>query len=131
MRFTEDFKKEMVKKLLVPGGKGASELSEEIGVTTQTLYNWRDKLQHELNIDPVQKSPRKWNIKEKYSAILESSNLPEVAYGAWLRKTGLHSEHIEMWKKEIETMVSSPKDKEEIRKLKKQNKNYFVKQTYL
>ncbi len=123
MKFTEGFKKSMVEKLLTPGGKGISELSKEIGVTPQTLYNWRDKLKSDDNITLNQKSPRKWNIKDKYSAILESANLPEKELGRWLRETGLHSEHIKLWKKEIEAMVSSPKDKEEIRKLKKTNKN--------
>jgi len=121
MQFTEGFKKAMIEKLLIPGGKGVTELSKEIGVSTQTLYNWRDKYSNGPQVLKA-KSPRKWNIKDKYSAVLESSNLSEQEFGRWLRETGIHSEHIELWKKEIEEMVSSPKDKEEIRELKKKNK---------
>lgn len=121
MQFTEGFKKAMIEKLLTPGGKGATELSKEIGVSTQTLYNWRDKYSNDPQMFKP-KSPRKWSVKDKYSAILESSNLSEQEFGRWLRETGIHSEHIDLWKKEIEAMVSSPKDKDEIRELKKKNK---------
>lgn len=122
MTYTEGFKKTMVQKLLTPGGKGVKELSEEIGVCTQTLYNWRDRFSNVPYSAKIPKSPRKWTIKEKYSAILASSNLSEKEYGQWLRETGLHSEHIEIWKKEIEETMSSPKDKEEIKLLKLKNK---------
>ena len=119
MEFTEGFKKSMVEKLLTPGGKGVSELSKEIGVSNQTLYNWRDRY---TNKDIIPKSPRKWNMKDKYAAVMEAAGLAGEELGKWLRKTGLHSDHINIWKKEIEQMVSSPKDKEEIRRLKAENK---------
>ncbi len=119
MKFTEGFKKSMVEKLLTPGGIGISELSKEIGVSNQTLYNWRDKF---VNEDDIAKSPRKWNMREKYSALIEAAGFSGEELGKWLRQTGLRSEHLELWRKEIEQLVSSPKDKEEIRKLKSENK---------
>lgn len=123
MGFTEGFKKAMVEKLLTPGGKGITELCKEIGVSHQTVYNWRDKYKNVEEFGPIKAmSPRRWNIKDRYTAVLESAGLRGDELGKWLRKTGLHSDHIELWKKEIEQMVSSPKDKEEIRHLKKRNK---------
>lgn len=123
MEFTEGFKKTMVEKLLTQGGKGITELSKEIGVSNRTLYNWRDKYINAEDINNIKSmSPRRWNTKDRYSAVLESAGLTGDELGKWLRKTGLHSEHIELWKKEIEQMISSPKDKEEIRHLKKRNK---------
>ena len=119
MEYSEGFKKSVVEKLLMPGGKGVSELSQEIGVCNQTLYNWRDRY---ANSELIPKSPRKWNLKDKYSAVMEAAGLSGEELGKWLRKTGLHGEHIDIWKKEIEQIVSSPKDKEEIRKLKAENK---------
>ena len=119
MKFSEKFKKSMVKKLLTPGGIGISELSKEIGVSNQTLYNWRDKF---VNEDDIAKSPRKWNMREKYSALIEAAGFYGEELGKWLRQAGLRSEHLELWRKEIEEMVSSPKDKEEIKKLKNENR---------
>lgn len=119
MEYTEGFKKAMVEKLLTPGGKGISELSKEIGVCNQTLYNWRDRY---ATGKGIQMSPRKWNARDKYTALMEAAGLSGEELGKWLRKTGLHSEHLELWKKEIEQMVASPKDKEELKKLKLENK---------
>lgn len=123
MQFSEEFKESIVQKLLIPGGQKASELSKEIGVSKQTLYNWRDKYILARNIKRNHiRSPRQWKMKDKYNAVLDASNLSNNELGKWLREKGLHSEHLNLWKREIETMVSSPKDKEEIRKLKKHNK---------
>jgi transposase len=107
MQFTEGFKETIVKKLLTPGGKGATELSKEIGVSKQTLYNWRDKYSDGVQIVQQQMSPQKWKIKDKYSAVIESANLSEKELGRWLRETELHDEHIELWKKEIEDSEKS------------------------
>ena len=123
MQFNEGFKKSMVQKLLTPGGKGVTELSKEIGVSPQTLYNWRDKYSNGMDDCNIRnKSPRQWKAKDKYRALLEAASLSGNALGRWLREKGLHSEHLSLWAQEIEQMVSSPKDKEEIRKLKKRNK---------
>ena len=123
MKFSDGFKQAMVEKLLMPGGKGAGELCKEIGVSQQTLYNWRDKYSNvEDIIKSTIQSPRHWKPKDKYNAVLESAKLSDDERGRWLRKTGLHSEHLELWRKEIEQMVSSSKEKEELRKLKKRNK---------
>lgn len=123
MDFTEGFKKAMVEKLLTPGGKGITELCKEIGVSHQTLYNWRDKYKNVKDFSNIKAmSPRRWNMKDRYIAVLGSAGLTDDELGKWLRKTGLRSEHIELWKKEIEQIVSSPKDKEENRQLKKRNK---------
>jgi len=123
MKFSDGFKESIVEKLLMPGGKGASELSKETGVSKQTLYNWRDKYGNaEDIIKSTIRSPRHWNPKDKYNAVLESATLSDDELGRWLRKTGLHSDHLELWKKEIEQMVSSSKEKEELRKLRKRNK---------
>ncbi len=119
MEYTEGFKKSAVEKMLMPGGKGASELSKEIGVCNQTLYNWRDKYAGNRLLP---KSPRQWDSKEKYTAVIEAAGLSGEELGKWLRKTGLHGEHLDTWKKEIEQMVTSPKYKEENKKLRLENK---------
>ena len=75
MEFKSEFKKEMVRKLLLPGGKGAAELSREIGVTPQTLYNWRDKYSawedNEISKKMIEIAAR---------AAVESTNLVVIGY---------------------------------------------------
>jgi transposase len=119
MLYTEDFKRTIVKRMLMPGSKGVLELSREIGVSTQTLYNWRDKYSR---AEDIIRSPRQWNSKDKYTAVIESAHLSGIELGRWLRKNGLKNEHLDIWKKEIGKMVSSKKEKDELRKAKKRIK---------
>jgi len=42
-KYTEEFKQEMVKKMLPPNGQFASQLSRETGVGKSTLYKWKSR----------------------------------------------------------------------------------------
>lgn len=120
MIFKEDFKKEMVRKLLLPGGKGATGLSREIGVSPQTLYNWRDKFSESKSVVSTSGiSPRNWKPEAKVQAILDTGGLAEIELGKWLRGNGLHKEHLEVWKRELIEMTKSDKYRVENRGLKK------------
>jgi hypothetical protein len=121
MEFNDNFKKEMVKKLLMPGGKGATELSREIGISTQTLYNWRNRFKNG-NVFTTGDIPSKWRFESRIKAIFDYSGLSGNEKGEWLRKNGLKSEHLELWKTEFLKMTDTKKYKEENRILKNKNK---------
>ncbi|MDH4201254.1 MAG: transposase [Spirochaetia bacterium] len=120
MEFKEEFKKEMVRKLLLPGGKGAIALGREIGVTTQTLYNWRDRYSND-NVSTHKKRDGRSN-EEKAKAVLEFARLSKDEIGEWLRMNGLKSEHLELWERDLMTMSDTNKYREENRILKIKNK---------
>jgi len=121
MIFKNEFKKEMVKKLLTPGGKGVAELSREIGVSEQTLYNWRNRFAGN-NTFTVGDSPARWPSEAKAKAVLEYAGLAVNEKGEWLRKNGLKSEHLDQWGKAFISMVDTKKYKAENRVLKNTNK---------
>ena len=121
MKFKETFKREMVKKLLLPGGKGVTELSKEIGVTNQTLYNWRDRYNIGQSFSTAE-GPTQWRTPQKVKAIVDYAALSDEDKGEWLRKNGLKSEHLKVWLEEFIAMSSTVKYKEEIRELKNKNK---------
>ena len=123
MIYGENFKRAMVRKMLMPGGPGVTELSREIGVNKQTLYNWRDKF-HDGGEESAytHRSPRQWTGEEKYEALLEAAGLTGEDLGKWLREKGLRSEHIEKWRQEMKKNVNQQKRIDEIRQLKKKNK---------
>jgi len=119
MNYSEGFKEAAVKKMLEPGGRGVAGLSRELGVSEQTLYNWRNQ----FRVAGVnERTPRQWTVQERYDATLYAASLTEDTYGEWLRTEGLRSDDIDTWKKEIRAMTSSTKDKEENRELRKKNK---------
>ena len=123
MNFTDGFKKATLKKMLIPGGKGVTELSREIGVSTVTLYAWKKKYQNVEEINKyVSRSPRQWKMQDKVIAVFEASKLSDENLGRWLREKGLQSEHINIWEKEIKEMVTSSKDKKELIEAKKEIK---------
>lgn len=122
MEFKSEFKKEMVRKLLLPGGKGAAELSREIGVTPQTLYNWRDKYSHSNDSVPRKRRSDRLSAEEKAKIVLEYVRLAPAETGEWLRKKNLQSEHLKLWESELTAGSDASKYKEENRILRNANK---------
>lgn len=121
MEYGKNFKQAMVQKLLLPGGPSVMTLSRETGVSEQSLYNWKAKYQtSESRATP--RSPRQWTQDDKYEALLESAKLTGEELGKWLREKGLRSEHIELWRQEMKKNVNQQKKDEEIRELRKKNK---------
>jgi transposase-like protein len=104
--------------MCLPGGKTVSELSQEIGVSDQTLYNWRKMIQNNVSRGYQERSPRGWKISDKYQAVLDTANQSEEELGRWLRENGLQTTHIELWKQECKSVLSNKSDKEEIKVLK-------------
>ncbi len=121
MLYAENFRKAMVQKLLMPGGPSVLALSRESGVSEQSLYNWKAKYENGGSGES-QKSPRQWTDEEKYEALLEAATLTGEDLGKWLREKGLRSEHIEKWQHEMKKNLNQRKKDEEIRELKKKNK---------
>jgi len=119
MKYNDGFKKSIVKRMLL-SDTSINEISREIGVCTNTLYNWRNKFSNQDTIKAGNNTPRNWKTPEKVKAVLEYGRLTESESGQWLRKNGLKSEHIKIWEKEFIEMVSSNKYKEENKKLKKE-----------
>jgi transposase len=119
MLYTESFKRAMVQKLLIPGGPTILELSREVGVSDQSLYNWKEKYQNKGSKYPDQiKSPRQWTETDKYEALLEAARLTGEDLGKWLREKGLRSEHIEKWRHEMKKNLNQQKKNTDLKEAK-------------
>jgi transposase-like protein len=126
MAYTETFKREMVKRLTVPGAPSAITLSKEVGISNGSLSKWvRDYGRSEPGSRPG-KTPKSWSAEAKLKAVSETTGMTEEQVGGYLRKEGLHSFHLEHWKKEImDGLVEAAKPKRkdtEYSLLKKRNK---------
>ena len=51
--------------------------------------------------------PQDWSAAEKFKAVMAFDRLAETAQGEFLRREGLHSEHIESWKKSMQAGLES------------------------
>ena len=125
MRYTTGFKKSIVRRLLLPDSPGITKTSEETGVTTATLYAWLRKYREQVELADYRKTPEEWTLLEKTNALLETAAQSPEEQGEWLRRNGLHSDHLAAWRKEVtETIseISKPVSREEQREAKKQIK---------
>jgi len=124
MKYTRRIKETVLRKVLPPESRSVLEVAKEMGISEQTIYNWKSQAQMgTLSIDD-QESPLSTSRLERFNLLLEGKGIREEDYGKWLREKGLHSEHLNLWEQEFKDML---KDKEnklrlENQQLKKEKK---------
>lgn len=106
-RYSNEFKKTMVKKLLAPQGPSAMELASSSGVGHSTLSRW---LQEAATVaamsdagegrraPPKGRRPEDWSAEERLRVVRETTDLTGADLGAVLRREGLHSGVVEEWR---------------------------------
>ncbi len=128
-QYSEKFKAAMVQRMIGANGMSASALAEEVGVSPATLYNWRREAAQGGSLNGTEKEssmsqrPQDKNSEEKLRLVIEASALDEEALGAFLRREGIHSTHLEQWRS---TMLAGLEPRRranpQLRELKKKNK---------
>jgi transposase-like protein len=120
MKYTRDFKENVVQKAL--SGKEVKEVAEETGVTAWNIYQWIKQFK-DGNIKSEGSGPKGFSLNKKQTLLLEAQSISEENQGEWLRKNGLHSDHLNKWKDEIfDIMNKRNEDKIELSRLKKENR---------
>ena len=120
MKYSYDFKESIVQKAL--SGRKITEVAEETGVTSWSIYQWMKQFK-DGNMKEGKSGPNGYSLNKKQLLLLESQSISEENFGEWLRKNGLHTDHLNKWKDEIfEAMNKQNKDKIELRKAKARNK---------
>lgn len=112
MRYSEAFKAKMVKKMLRPRGKSASELAREVGVAQPTLSRWM----REARMVGGMKKPKTKNgtksartAAEKVRLVAEASQLSDQELGEFLRREGLHEAQLKEWREAMEAALAGNK----------------------
>lgn len=129
-KYSEEFKKSAVEKLLRRGSRSVGSIIEELGVPSPTLYQWKLNF---ANVGGMKKSsrPQDRSSVEKLKAVNEyEAALPE-ARGEILRRLGVHKEHVEAWASQVHLALrhealgkhaersARAEDRREIKELKK------------
>ena len=99
-RYSPDFKKSAVEKLLNRGTRTVAEIIEELGVASPTLYQWKQDL---AKIGTMNKStrPQDRSAEEKLKFLNEYTAAPVEKRGEILRRLGVHKEHVEAWQAQV------------------------------
>ena len=102
--YSDTVKEAMVIKLSSPGAPSVSSLAQEVGIHQSTLSRWIRVYGNVSKMGGVMKGrrPQDRSAEEKMNAVLEYEKLEEEEQrGKYLREKGLHSVHIEGWKRQI------------------------------
>ena len=125
MKYSNRIKSSVIRKILPPENRSVPEVAKEMGISEQTIYNWKKKAENgNMSLDRESLSPASIGRTEKFSLLLESKDRNEETKGAWLREKGLHSEHLNLWEQELRNILKDKdtKYKDEVLKLRKSNK---------
>lgn len=114
MRYSTEFKKSAVQKYLSRGTRSVNEIIQEIGISSPTIYLWRDEL---ANVIGMKKSttPQNRSAQEKFKSLTEYYALPTEERGEYLRRSGLHEDNINEWRMQIENALEPQKSTREER----------------
>lgn len=126
MKYSKSFRNAILKKVLPPENRSVYSVAKEVGVAIVTINSWLANLKNgTLTVEQDSDDPvNERSMKEKLNLLLEHQKIPEESEGEWLRQKGLHSEHVNLFRQEITSLMTDKSDQKDkrIRELEKQNK---------
>ena len=97
-RYSEEFKEQVVRKMMPPGAKSVAQVHRETGISEPTLYAWRNRYRAEGQVVPADPSnPENWSGENKLAVVIETAPLNEQELAEYCRRKGLYPEQIARW----------------------------------
>ena len=124
MKYTRRIKESVLRKILPPENQSVTEVAREMGISDQTIYNWKKQAEDGILFLDDLGSPLSANPIERFNLLLEGKSISEEETGKWLREKGLHSEHLNLWEQEFKDILKDKNNKLKLenQKLKKEKK---------
>src|SRR5208283_4620080 len=98
MRYSNGFRQGILKRVLPPASQSLHEVSQDVGISEQTIRNWMEKARTgRLDQADGEIAPGDRQASEKLKLVIESKSIEPELMGEWLRGQGLHSEHVALW----------------------------------
>ncbi|ANP75350.1 transcriptional regulator [Vibrio crassostreae 9CS106] len=112
-RISVERKEAILKKLLPPYSMPVKEVSEEEGISTATLYHWRQQLRGSGAAVPNSNtSSEQWSAQTKLAIVAETYSMTESELSQYCREKGLFPEQIQSWRSECMQGFKSSKEQE-------------------
>ncbi|MEH0688640.1 transposase [Vibrio cholerae] len=112
-RVPAERKEAILKKLLPPYSMSVSELSNEVGISTATLYHWRQRLRRSGAAVPNSNtSSEQWSAQTKLAIVAETYSMTENELSQYCREKGLFPEQVQRWRSECMQGFMSSKERE-------------------
>ena len=125
MGYPVEMKEAVIKKVLI-GGKPHHEIAKEAGIGRSTLTYWLKhyRKDRKMNLTDIEKRPQDWTGEERLNALITTGNMSEVERVAWCRKEGLFTHHLDQWKNDATSLLTSANDRsksKDSKRLKQEN----------
>ena len=88
------------------GSRTVEEVARVLGVSSWSLYQWSKRYGKAEGMKNNRR-PADRSVQEKLRAVIEFEGLGEEKQGEYLRREGLHSDHIAGWKRSMEAGLES------------------------
>jgi transposase-like protein len=124
MAYSQGHRERVLQKMLT-SGKTQRQIASETGVGLSTLQKWlreQRKAKGALSMSANSKRPQNWTAEERLQALVETASLSAEETSAWCRARGVHTHHLDQWKKDFLTgasLASKPKRSLESSRLQK------------
>ena len=98
-RYDDDFKDWAVQQMMPPLNRSVADLAVAIGVTPQSLRDWRQMARDKGLIVPGNnKTSDQWSSADKFNAVMEAAPLSDVELSQYCRIKGIYPEQIQQWR---------------------------------
>lgn len=98
-RYDNEFRDWAVQQMMPPLNRSVAELAVAIGVTPQSLRNWRQMARDKGLIVPGNnKTSDHWSSTDKFNAVMETAPLSEIELSQYCRMKGIFPEQIQQWR---------------------------------
>ena len=121
--YSQEFKDQIVRKLMSPTVMSVAALSRETGIPSPTLYAWKKHYRSEGFVVPSKSSPSdQWDAKTKLAAVIDTAALNQAERSEYCRQHGLYPEQLDAWKAMFESLDAVPVSSRELSQAKKKTK---------
>ena len=103
-RYGEAFRNRAVARLLPPESAQVGVVSQEIGVSVQTLERWREDAQSR----PAR--GRAWTAAGRLEAVVTTAAMNEAELSAWCRSHGVYPQDLAKWRASATTALAAPEE---------------------
>jgi len=102
-RYSLEKREWVLRQMMPPLNRSVAELAEETGISSVTLYAWRQQARTAGVVVPGDgKNSAAWSSADKFRVVLEVASLNEVELAEYCRRKGLYVEQIQTWREACE-----------------------------
>jgi len=108
LKYSREFRSQMVGRMSGSGGRSANSLAQEVGVSQGTLSRWKretssvgamsSKRKSSSSKGATSRRPKDRSAQDKLRLLNEASALSGEDLGAFLRREGIHDADLERWR---------------------------------